>query len=653
MSRTIYLKKLPLEEALALFLARVTFRQAETTEVIPVDAALGRITSAPVFARLSCPHYHGAAMDGLAVNSRATFGATEGRPLRLTVNREAFHVDTGEALPPGTDAVIKIEDVHLGETPEGEQIEILAALPPWKNVRTVGEDLVVTELILPTGHCIRPHDLGALLAGGVTSVAVKRRPRVLVIPTGSELTQPGAALEPGRIIEFNSRVLGGMIQEWGGEVTRHPIVPSVRDAFHQALQDAAPRYDIVVINAGSSAGSKDFTAEVLAELGELLVHGVSIMPGKPTILGVIGETPVLGIPGYPVSAVIALECFLKPLLNRYFGAVLPERPKVRAVVSQNIPSSLGEEEFLRVKLGKVGERYVALPLGRGAGAISTLVRADGIIRVPRLSEGIDAQQEVVVELWRDPSAVAQNILMAGSHDMALDLLTNALRLAHPHLTFSVSPLGSLGGLAALQRGEAHLAGCHLLDPDSGEYNFPSIARHLQGVEVRVLNFVYREQGLLVPPGNPKHIQSIEDLARRDLSFVNRQRGAGTRILLDAKLKELGASPRSVKGYERMEYTHMAVAVAVASGVADCGLGIRAAAQALGLDFVSLAWERFDLVIPQQFFASPPLQALLGVIRSAPFQERVRELGGYDTKEMGRELAFDPAAATSPRSLSPS
>jgi putative molybdopterin biosynthesis protein len=634
--RDIYLEDIPLEDALARFwgaLERAGALAPLAGESVPVEEALGRVTAEPVFARTSVPHYHAAAMDGIAVRAEDTLGASESSPLYLRLGSQATWVDTGDPLPPETNAVIMAE--HVQELDDG-RLEILAAVAPWQHVRPMGEDLVATELVLPENHTLSAVDLGAVTAAGHTCLSVRKRPRVAVLPTGSELVEPGAApLRPGAIVDFNSVVLAGQVREWGGAPTRCPITPDDRELIRDRVAAALQEHDIVVVNAGSSAGSEDFTASIVRELGELLVHGVAIRPGHPLVLGVASRKALIGLPGYPVSAILTSELFLKPLVYRLQGLPAPSRPTARATMTRKLLSPMGEEEYVRVKLGQVGGRLMAAPLSRGAGVIMSMVRADGLVRIPRFAEGVHAGAEVEVEVLRGMDEVRKTIVAIGSHDLALDLLSNALARRTPGASLASANVGSLGGLLALARGEAHLAGSHLLDEATGDYNVSYVQRHLPGRGVVLVHLAGRVQGLIVPPGNPKGVHALEDLVRPDILFVNRQRGSGTRVLLDYELGQRSLEPGRVQGYEREEYTHLAVAADVASGAADVGLGILAAARALGLDFVPLFNEQYQLVIPREHYASPLLAPLLEIIRGPAFRAEVDALGGYDTADMGR------------------
>jgi len=635
--RNIYLSEKPWEEALEEYLAVLEGEGAlapAEPEEIPTTEALGRVTASPVFARTSSPHFNASAMDGFALRARDTFGATELTLLRLKVDEKAFVVDTGDPLPEGCDAVIMVEDVHQVSE---DEIEIISPAFPWQHVRVIGEDIVATEMIIPSNQVVRPVDIGGMLAGGVTTIKVHPRPRVTIIPTGTEVVEPGGDLHPGDIVEYNSRVLGSFLTEWGAEAVRHQIVPDVYEILREALAESVAVSDAVIINAGASAGREDFSAALIRELGQVVNHGVAIKPGKPVVLGVIKGKPVFGIPGYPVSAALTLELFAKPVIYRKLGRAVAGREKIEAVLSRRVVSPMGVDEFVRVKLGQVGDNVIVTPLGRGAGLILTMIRADGILVVPRFTEGFEAGQRVSVELLRTREEIAETTVVIGSHDIALDVLANYLKIQYPRSSLSSAHAGSLGGLLALKRGEAHMAGTHLLDEETGGYNVFDIKKYLPGRPMVLINLTYREQGFIVAPGNPKQIQNFGDLARDEVRFVNRQRGAGTRVLTDFNLKQQGMSPDQVNGYGREEYTHMAVAAAVASGTADCGLGIRAAAQALGLDFVPVTEERYDLCIPRKFWDQPVVRRALEVIENDEFQKAVEALGGYDLRDCGRVM----------------
>jgi putative molybdopterin biosynthesis protein len=638
MKRHIYLKKKTLEEAEAIVSEVAKLIRLET-ETIPVIQSLGRVIAEPVFARISSPPFHCAAMDGIAVKAETTYGATEESAKTLILEKEAVFVNTGNPLPEGMNAVIMIEDVHILDP---GRLEIREAAHPWQHVRAIGEDVIATEMVFPENHKITPYDIGALLASGYSEVSVRREPRVLILPTGSELREPDLPPAGGQnggsgIVEYNSYVLGGLIMQDGAIPVRHPIVKDDPARIKKALLSNIAGVDLVLVLAGSSAGSEDYTRSIIEESGDVLVHGISMMPGKPALIGRIKERPVVGIPGYPVSAVIAYERLVRPMLFQSLHVTVPERRKLRVFPTGKLPSKLGTEEFLRVKVAHVEGKFFATPLPRGSGVITSLTRADGIIRIPSLSEGLAENEETEVELLKPAEEIINTVVMVGSHDLTLDILSNLLGKIYPPIFFSSHHVGSLGGLLAIKKKFCHIAGAHLLDPGTGEYNFPYIRQHLKGIEVKVIHLVFREQGLMVRQGNPKKIRGLKDLLREEVSFINRQKGSGTRILLDHSLKNLSLDSAQIKGYEKEEFTHMAVASAVASGVVDAGLGILSASKAAGLDFIPVATERYDLIIPSSYIEDEKVQKVLETIRSEEFKAMVLRMGGYDVSRTGEEL----------------
>jgi len=601
-------------------------------ERVSVEDSMGRITAEPLFARTSSPFYNGAAMDGIAVRFRDLTGANEANPITLTYPDQYIPINTGNLLPDEFDAVVMIEDVqHLEEN----KVEIITPVTPWTNVRTIGEDIVATELIVPQGHIIRPIDQGAMLATGLTSINVRPIPKILVIPTGTDLVQPGKPLKPGDIIEFNSRVLSGYLRQWGANTVKNPIVPDDPGALEETIKNNLHLYDILLINAGASAGTKDYTHSVLKKLGKIIVHGVNIKPGKPVILSIVQGKPVIGLPGYPVSAVLTMRLFVKKLIDLYLGIETVEEKTIPAILSRPLSSEMGVENFTRVKLGRVENNLMATPTGGGAGAVMSLVQADGIIVIPSGNEGIGAGEVVEVELLRDIKEIENTIVFIGSHDNLLDVLANLLHKIPPVHRLSSAHVGSMGGIMAIKRKEAHFAGSHLMDEKTGEYNIPFIQRFLKGIPLLLLNLSYREQGIIIPRGNPANIKEFKDIARPGIKFINRQKGSGTRLLTDMLIKKFKITPTKINGYELEEYTHMNVASAVASNRGDAGMGIRYAAKALDLEFIPITEERYDLIIPKKYFDNEKTAKVLSIIReNKEFRNTVRAMGGYSLRDSG-------------------
>ncbi|KJS80555.1 MAG: LysR family transcriptional regulator [Desulfosporosinus sp. BICA1-9] len=600
-------------------------------EFVDVRSALHRITGSIVRARRSSPHFAASAMDGYAIRAKDTHGISEREPRWLELGNQAIQVDTGDPVPEGMDAVVMLEDVlELGE----RGILIQAPVVPWNHVRPVGEDIVEGEVLLPIHHRIRPQDQGALLAAGILDVEVRCKPRVGILPTGDEICPPEAVLQVGEIVDSNSTVLASLVEEWGGSATIWPITPDQPEKLENAILEMAASQDILVIIAGSSQGRDDYTSHMVQKHGTLYLHGVAIKPGKPVVLGEIQGKPTFGIPGYPVSTYLTAHLFLEPWVYHLQGLSKGLPARLDAVISKKVFSSLGSEEFVRVKVGKVGERWVAAPLSRGAGVTMSLVRADGMIRVPRLQEGFHEGETVPVDLLRPVSELEETLVCIGSHDLTLDVLSSHMKSRDGRGALASAHVGSLAGILSLRKGEAHFAGIHLLDPETGEYNRSYLQRFLPGREVALMNLVYRTQVLIVPKGNPLNLKTLEDLAKPGVRFINRQGGSGTRVLLDYLLQKQGLSKEQILGYEREEFTHLAVAVAVASGAADVGLGIQSAAEALGLDYVLVGEERYDLAIPREFLEEPRMKAMIEVIQSRAFQEDVLALGGYDVRDTG-------------------
>ncbi|MGH3794656.1 MAG: molybdopterin biosynthesis protein [Pseudonocardiaceae bacterium] len=606
------------------------------TERLGLAEAIGRVTAEPVWARRSSPAFDSAGMDGIAVYAADTVGASETAPVTLT---DFDLVDTGDPMPEGRDAVVMRE--HVQWTGDGAQRpELAAAAPQYHHVRSIGEDIAAGELLLPQGHRLRAVDVAAVAAAGVTEVVVRRRPVVAVLPTGDEIRPLGTEPGPGEIPDTNSLMLAGQAREHGCEVIALPIEPDDPERIAGALRAAAGHADLVVLIAGSSAGRADHTASVVAAEGTLAVHGVAVRPGHPVVLGTVGTTPVLGAPGYPVSAALTFEIFAAPQLAALQGTTTPARPTTRARLARKLASPLGMDDWVRVRLGRVGGQVVATPLPRGAGMLTSLVRADGLLVVPAGLEGHHTGTDVEVQLLRGLSEIDRTIVAIGSHDLVLDLAASALRATDPGVTLASSNVGSLGGLVALRDGLCHLAGSHLLDPETGEYTLPYLPRVLGAAgaaDVVVIRLVHRDQGLIVAPGNPLGLTGLDDLGRAQLRYVNRQRGAGTRVLLDHELRRRGVPPGDVPGYEREEHTHLAVAAAVAAGRADAGLGILAAARTFKLDFVPIVQEPYDLVLTREAHESALLAPLWTLLADRAFRESVEALGGYCCAETGARV----------------
>ena len=631
-----YLTNVPLEQARREYLELLEHQGFEPqTQVIPVYESCGRVTAEAVYAHICAPHYTASAMDGVAVCARDTFGATETTP--VTLHPEQFTVlDTGDPVPEGRDAVIMVEDLVKNE--DGS-ITIHAAAAPWQHIRQIGEDVCAGEMILPGHMTVTPAAIGAMIAGGVLELRVIRRPVVGIIPTGDEIIPPCTDPRPGDILEFNGSIFSAMVRQWGAEPVVYPIVPDDFNRIKAMVEKASDQCDMVILNAGSSAGREDFSAQVIRQLGQVLYHGIAIKPGKPAILGCRGKTAILGVPGYPVSGIIVIEQFLKPLIEHWLKTAAQPEHYAQATLTRPVVSGLKYQEFVRVRMGAVGGRLMASPLSRGSGVVSSFMKADGILEVPQGLEGYEAGEEVTLRLLSPMEKLRNTLVVIGSHDPLLDELADMLHLGDPRLYMSSAHVGSMGGIMAIRRGEAHMAGCHLLDTADGTYNRSFIRKYFPKGDVKLVSCVGRQQGLMVARGNPLNICSFADISRQGIRYVNRQKGSGTRILTDYLCSREKVEPSDVYGYTREELTHTSVAAQIACGSADVGMGIYSAAKLYDLDFIPICIEKYDLIIPDHAWDSPMVQQLLAILRSDAFREKILSMGGYTVEHPGQVLCL--------------
>lgn len=626
-----YLTNVPLKKAREDYLKLLKEKGfSNKTETIPVQQAHGRITAGPVYAHICAPHYAASAMDGVAVMAVDTFGATE--TTQVTLRPEQFDVlDTGDPIPEGRDAVIMVEDIvknHDGS------ISIHAPAAPWQHIRQIGEDVCAGEMILGAHMEVSPAAIGAMIAGGVMELEVIKKPVVGIIPTGDEIIPPCSDPKPGDILEFNSSIFSAMVKGWGAESRTYPIVPDKFEEIKATVSKAAEDCDMVILNAGSSAGREDYSAEAIAQLGQVLYHGIAIKPGKPAILGCLGAKPVLGVPGYPVSGIIVIEELLKPIIDCWFHSSPAPANTAMATLTRPVVSGLKYQEFVRVRMGYVGEKLMASPLSRGSGVVSSFMKADGILTVPQGVEGYEAGEQVEVRLLSREDRLKNTLVVIGSHDPLLDELANMMHMENPEVYMSSAHVGSMGGIMAIRRGEAHAAGCHLLDTETGEYNRAFIKKYFPMGGVKLLRCVGRQQGLMLQKGNPMKIEGFKDVANNGVRYVNRQKGSGTRILTDYLCKKEGIAPEKIYGYDREELTHTSVAAQIASGSADAGMGIYSAAKLYDLDFLPVCIEEYDLLIPDHAWDSPMVRQLISTLKSPAFREKIENMGGYTLDRPG-------------------
>lgn len=632
-----YLTNVPLDEARGEYLARLQENGfAGQTKMVSVQNAFGRITARAVYAAICAPHYAASAMDGIAVHAKDTFGATETTPVRLTP-QQYMVVDTGDPVPEDCDAVIMVEDIVRGED---ESVTIYAAAAPWQHIRQIGEDICAGEMILASYMEVTPAAIGAMIAGGVLEIEVIKKPVIGIIPTGDEIVAPCTNPKPGDILEFNSSIFSAMVQEWGAEAKTYPIVPDRFDAIREMVARAADECDIVLLNAGSSAGREDYSVSVIRELGDVVYHGIAIKPGKPAILGLRGAVPILGVPGYPVSGIIVIEELLKPLVAEWFHSNTAPVQLATATLTRPVVSGLKYQEFVRVRMGEVGGKLTASPLSRGAGVVSSFMKADGILEVPQGTEGYEAGEEVQVRLLSTPEKLQNTLVVIGSHDPLLDEVADMMHRADPTVFMSSSHVGSMGGIMAIRRGEAHAGGCHLLDTETGVYNLSFLKKYFPNGGIRLVRCVGRQQGLMLAKGNPLDIKEFADIAKNGVRYVNRQKGSGTRVLMDYLCEQYAVNVSDIYGYEREELTHTSVAAQIANGSADAGMGIYSAAQLYDLDFLPICIEEYDLIIPDHAWETPVVQQLIATLKSPAFREKMLAMGGYTVDHPGEIIPLD-------------
>lgn len=617
-----YLNNIPVDEARKRYLGAVKAAVGERkTETVKTNEAFGRVLSKAVYAVICSPHYNASAMDGIAVKASDTVTAAENEPLFLPDTSFAV-VDTGDAIPDGFDAVIMVEDI----TEKDGGVLIYSSAHPWQNIRQIGEDICMGDMLAPSFTVLTPQLCGALLAGGVPEVECIQKPLFGIIPTGDEIVSPTSHPKKGEIIEFNSVVFSGMLGEIGADSKVYDIVPDKKELLTAVIKKAAKECDAVLVLAGSSAGRDDYTSEIIDSLGSVLVHGIAAKPGKPAVLGLIGKTPVIGLPGYPVSGIVVMNELVKPVADFLSGKETPKDTYISAKAARSIVSSLKYKEFVRVTVGKNEQGYFALPLPRAAGVITSFTKADGILEVPQNAEGYEIGEPVSVRLLRPIEDIENSLIVTGSHDPLIDEIADILKRSEAPVRLCSSHVGSMGAVTAVRTHTAHLGGIHLLDTESGQYNESYIKKYFPHGGVRLVKGVGRIQGLMVKPGNPLGIKDFSDIINH--RYVNRQKGSGTRILCDYLVKKYGLDESRIEGFSTEEFTHTAVAAQIANGNADCGLGIYSAAKMYDLDFIEICVEEYDFLIDEKAYETDGVQAFLKALESEEFKKRLSDMGGY-------------------------
>lgn len=623
--RNIYIDNIDVELALEKYFSEISFDFK--SEKISVLDSVGRVTYKAVYANYCSPTYAASAMDGIFLFSEKIKEATEVTPVYLNEN-DFKYVNTGNPLDLSLgDCVVMIEE--LIELEDGN-FKIIKNAKPWQHIRPIGEDIVAGEMLIKSNHKILPQDLGALITGGIKEIEVYKKPMVAIIPTGDEVIDIfKEEFKEKSVIDCNSYIFSAQIKEWGGIPYIQEKLKDNYNEMKKKLKELSKNYDVLVVNAGSSAGSKDYTKNVIEEIGEVIIHGVAIKPGKPTILGKINGKPVIGIPGYPVSAYLAMDIFMKPLLEKMTNIFNVEN-FIEGKLGKSIVSSLKHKELVRVTLHKNKDEYIVMPLARGAGITTSLSKADGILEISKSVEGIGLGERVKVRLLKPLKEIDNNLVSIGSHDIVMDLIGDSIKLCSTHV-------GSFGGILAIKQRNTDIAPIHMLDEESGEYNISFIKKYFPSEDMMLVKGVERIQGLIVQKGNPLNLKEIKDILEKNIKFVNRQRGSGTRILLDYWLKDENLDYINLKGYDYEVATHLDVAMAIKNGTAEAGLGIMEAAKIADLDFIPLAKEEYDFLINPEIKNSEKIKEFIKFLKSDFLKKKIESLDGYSLNKPGEVI----------------
>jgi putative molybdopterin biosynthesis protein len=608
-------------------------------ESIDVRSGLQRVLANDLSATLDVPPFDRSKMDGYAVLAQDTFTADENTPIHLkkigsiaagdsktaSVKKGcAVMIATGAAIPEGANAVQMVEFTR--ELPNG-MVEIQSSVVPGENIAPAGSDISTGEILLRKMTVLASRHLGILASQGIKDIEVIKNPKIALLSTGNEIISPGKKLKPGKVYDINSYSLSNRVRECGGIPISYGIIKDSKVEIESTLKNALKEHDIIITSGGTSKGTGDLLSEVIDSLGDpgVIVHGVSMKPGKPIIIGVIDKKLVFGLPGNPLSALMAFNVFVSDVIQKLSGIPKQSSRTIKAENAARINNPLGRHvyQLVHVVKSKNGE-FHTYPVTKGSGAITAINEADGYIEIQSNTAIIEKGEPIDVVLIEDEWTVA-DITFVGSHCLGVEVIS---KLAP--FKMKVIYVGSTGGLSAIKRGESDIAGMHLLY-ENGKYNSPFMGNNM----VLVKGYT-REQGLMVKKGNPKNILGIEDLIRKDIIFINRNPGSGTKVLLLHELKTLGIDENNVSSLSGEVKSHSAVAAAVALGKADVGLGIKAAALNYNLHFIPIKKEEYDFAIPKDKQSKKEIVEFIALLKSQEFKNELEKLLGLKTsKETGR------------------
>jgi putative molybdopterin biosynthesis protein len=643
----VFHKLLTVEEAIQAVENALGGLKPLGVEIVPLERALGRVLAENIYATIDLPPFDRSEVDGYAVDSRSTFEADEDKPVELKIIgtslvgkvpntevnlNEAIEIDTGAPLPRGADAVIMVE--HTKKIDE-KRVLVYKSVRPGENVAQAGSDIRIGERALRKGTLISAREIAVLAGLGINTVRVYTKPRIAVISTGDEIVMPGSKLESAKVYDVNGFSLSSMVAEMGAQPSYLGVVPDDPKLIEDVVLRAYENYDIVITSGSTSAGIKDTIYKVFNNLGKpgLVVHGLKIKPGKPTVAAVVNDKLLFGLPGFPLSSMVAFLVFVRPILAKIIGLSLEQSEvKIQARMAFKVQAGKGKREYLPVNIVQVRDHFKAYPLLAGSGSATALAFADGFIEIPESREFLDENEIVDVKLISRYLRPA-DLIIIGSHCPGVDLITELSDLGY----VKVINVGSVGGWLAVKRGEADIAGTHLFDEQTKEYNVPFMDIYgLKGKAVLIRGYV-RLQGFIVEKGNPLGISGFEDLLKPNIRFINRNKGSGTRALIDMKLRELAflknvsfqELTNMIRGYYTEAKTHSGVAAAIAQGRADVGVAIKSVADAYDLDFIPIGEEFYDFLIPIDRLEKTSVKKFINTLKSQEFaNELQKRLSGY-------------------------
>jgi putative molybdopterin biosynthesis protein len=605
-------------------------------ELVQLASALGRVLARDVVAAIDVPGFDRANVDGFAVQAQDTFGAIEESPRALRLNNEvlapgivpavpvisgrATAIATGGMLPRGADAVLMVEYSELAGSADGRLVEVRRPLTGGENVSYASTDIARGETVLRAGQRLTSREIGVLAAIGLVECAVFRRPRVAIFSTGNEIVAPGESLRPGAVYDSNAAIIGAAVEELGGIAVHLGVISDDEQALGAALARGLES-DVVVFSGGTSKGAGDVSYRVVHRLRDpgVVAHGVALKPGKPICLAVSGGKPVVVLPGFPTSAIFTFHEFLAPVIRAFAGLPPERRHAVPATLPMRVNSERGRTEYLLVGLVQGDQGLLAYPMGKGSGSVTTFSGADGFITIDQQTEILDPGSAVDVTLL-GPQLEPADLVIIGSHCVGLDLLVG--KLMRQGIRTKLMIVGSMGGLAAARRGECDIAGVHLMDPATGEYNRPML-----GDSLTLVAGYGRMQGFLYRRGNArfegKSLEAALAAALEDEAcvMVNRNAGSGTRILIDRYL-----GTRRPAGYGTQTKSHNAVAVAITQQRADWGIAIDTVARQYGLGFIPIQEEKYDFIVPTARLDRPAVRAFRHLLSDPEVRDELAALG---------------------------